>query len=730
MVCWLAACGSNKGVPPEDGGTSGNGGNAGQGNGTPGTTPKIKSGLSGTIQFARSAANYQELVYAQKDVDWSEGEVIVMPREGITEQQVQQEVAQAGGDIVARKPNTPYYLVRSRSIKKKWRKCVQDQKDARRNNRPVTYDTGESIEDIHRESNAFVQKFRAKKRLFYNVAHNYMRKPSALNERQWALKESRIEEVWSKYNTKGSANVVVAVIDTGVRTSHPNLAGRLRLQDGYDFVNDDLDGDDTPGPDNNPDEPTSSNASFHGTHVAGIVAANPSTAPLILDGVAGGVSVLPIRVLGEDGGTDFDISQGILYAAGLLELENGKKIQQRADIINLSLGGPGESPILEDAIRRATAAGVVVVAAAGNEGTSALSYPAAYSDVIAVGATGPDHAYAPYSNYGPNVDIMAPGGGENSTTDENGDSVADGILSSWVRPVSPPGDISTVTFMSGTSMAAPFVAGIIGLMKTVKPTLTLPEIRRALFENAGDTAMPSGCSNRCGRGGLDLPKLFDGLATLPAAASKIQLAQDYVVGTPDAPTVTLRLNNVGTGALEILEGESVRIHASSKVDWLTVDTVKDAQGITLTFTFNKSKIGNRSVAALVDVITNAGEIDIAGSKDYSGVVQITAAYETSDVVHVALVKATDKTPVAWTYTSQTKGWKYQFELSTVGEYLIFAGKDSDNDGMICNAGDPCGQYASLEAPKKVNFTGNGISSGLDFKVELANGSGIQLPLPK
>ena len=218
-----------------------------------------------------------------------------------------------------------------------------------------------------------------------------------------------------------------------------------------------MDGDETSGPDPNPEEPVSSYSSFHGTHVAGIVAATPS-GDFDVTGVAGGVSILPVRVLGEDGGTDFDVAQGILYAAGLLNVKvDGKqRPERRADIINLSLGGPGESPVLQDAIQRATAAGVVVIVAAGNEGTSVPSYPAAYSEVIAVGAYGAGGEYALFS-FGVNVDLMAPGVN---------------ILSSWVRY---PG-ADTMSFMSGTSMASPFVAGLVALMKSVTPGPYAPPI--------------------------------------------------------------------------------------------------------------------------------------------------------------------------------------------------------------------------------------------------------------
>jgi serine protease len=192
---------------------------------------------------------------------------------------------------------------------------------------------------------------------------------------------------------------------------YPDLQANV-LPMGYDFVDNDTD----------PEDPLVSGASLHGSHVAGIVAAVTDNGT----GVAGGgwnTKILPIRVLGASDGTSFAVAQWILYAAGL-PTSSGRVPPQPARVINLSLGSASSSSTIHEAIRRAREAGAVVVAAVGNEALrgNPLSYPAAYEEVIAVGAVGPSGQRAPYSQFHPYVDIAAPGGDQSVRR-------TDGILS-------------------------------------------------------------------------------------------------------------------------------------------------------------------------------------------------------------------------------------------------------------------------------------------------------------
>lgn len=237
--------------------------------------------------------------------------------------------------------------------------------------------------------------------------------------------------------TTGDPSVKVAVLDTGVNLSHPELQHALVA--GYDFV-DVLGGTeafygDATGVDDDPED----DLAGHGTHVAGIVAARGMAMP---KGVAPACKIMPVRVLGTVK------SQGKYVGAGLVDNINaGIKwaVDHGADVINMSLGITHEGGGLphEDAIRYASENGVTVVAASGNDGQSNLYYPGALPHVIAVGATDPGPAIAPYSTYG-KVTVCAPGSQ---------------IYSAGIK--------GGYAFASGTSQAAPFVSGLVALLKSL-----------------------------------------------------------------------------------------------------------------------------------------------------------------------------------------------------------------------------------------------------------------------
>ncbi len=237
---------------------------------------------------------------------------------------------------------------------------------------------------------------------------------------QWALNAIDAADGWSQL-PDNPQQVIVAVIDSGVMADHPDLQGRL--VPGYDFVdNDDVAQDDF----------------GHGTAVAGIIAATINNGQGIA-GIAPNAMIMPVRVLDADGiGRYSDIAQGITYAT-----DHGAKI------INLSLGGDSSSEIMTSAIDYAVAHGVQVIAAAGNNG-GAVMFPANYAPVIAVGSVDPDLQRSSFSSYGPEIDLMAPGRD---------------ILTTWKD-----GGVRT---LSGTSFAAPQVAGIAALDMAVGDSLTL-----------------------------------------------------------------------------------------------------------------------------------------------------------------------------------------------------------------------------------------------------------------
>ena len=297
-----------------------------------------------------------------------------------------------------------------------------------------------------------------------------------LYEFQWHLDQIKVEGAWAITRGQG---VVVAVIDTGVaydqdasrRLTPVRDLAQTRLVAGYDFVSDDATPLDEHG---------------HGTHVAGTIAQSTNNAYGVA-GVAPQASIMPIRVLDGSGrGNTADIAESIRWAA-----DNG------AHIINMSLGGPLPSRIMNDAVQYAVSKGVTVIAAAGNSSSRLPSYPAAYHGVISVASTQFDRTTAFYSNYGNTIDIAAPGG--NTRVDQNGDGRPDGVLQETLAH----GDITRHDFSlyMGTSMASPHAAGVAALLYS--RGVTRPDRIEAVLENSASREVPQFDRQRYGAGIMD-----------------------------------------------------------------------------------------------------------------------------------------------------------------------------------------------------------------------------------
>jgi serine protease len=278
---------------------------------------------------------------------------------------------------------------------------------------------------------------------------------------QWHYPLISLPAAWDV--TTGNATVIVAVIDTG-QFAHPDM-DPARFVPGFDFISDAANALDGDGIDGDPADPgdhaAGTASSFHGTHVAGTIGAFTNNG----SGVAGvdwTARIMPVRVLGAQGGPDFDIAQGIRFAAGLPN-DSGTVPTQRADIINMSLGGPGTSFVMQQAVADARAQGVIVVVAAGNENQDAGGFvPASFPEAVCVSAVDLQVQKAPYSNFGNAVDIAAPGG--DTSVDRDGNGFADGVLSTLADD-SGGGLVPIFKFYQGTSMATPHVAGVAGLMQ-------------------------------------------------------------------------------------------------------------------------------------------------------------------------------------------------------------------------------------------------------------------------
>jgi serine protease len=284
---------------------------------------------------------------------------------------------------------------------------------------------------------------------------------------QWHYPTIGLPAAWAV--TVGSP-VIVAVIDSGIRFDHPDLAGVT--VPGYDFLDDDPDPTD-------PGCPVNVNQNSHGTHVAGTIAAltnNRTGVAGVTWGGASGVRIMPIRVGGIPGTTDclavnmFAVYQGIYWAT-----------DRGAKVINLSLGSPNPSQAGQDAVNYALAKGVTLVAAAGNQ-DAPVSYPAAYPGVIAVSAVGCDGVITWYSNFGPEVWVAAPGGNNRVSC---GDPNTRFVWSTGFNLATGNGYAPSI----GTSMASPHVAGVAALL--ISRGFTTPQqIRQRLAETAEDLGTP------------------------------------------------------------------------------------------------------------------------------------------------------------------------------------------------------------------------------------------------
>ncbi|WP_241158432.1 S8 family peptidase [Cohnella candidum] len=287
---------------------------------------------------------------------------------------------------------------------------------------------------------------------------------------QWNLPQIDTEQGW---NVNRGSQVIVAVVDTGVQSDHPDLQGKL--VPGVNIVDSSKPPEDDVG---------------HGTHVAGIIAAQINNH----EGVAGltwYTKIMPVKALDSSGaGSTYSVAEGVIWAA-----DHG------ANVINMSLGNYAQAQFLHDAIRYANNKGVLVVAASGNDNTDRPGYPAAYPEVVAVSATDPGGGKAEYSNFGDYIDVAAPG---------------TSIASTY------PG--SRYASLSGTSMASPHVAALASLIRGANPQLSNAEVANVLRSTAVDLG-DKGKDKYYGYGQIDIR---NALRSVGGQASSLQMYPDQV----------------------------------------------------------------------------------------------------------------------------------------------------------------------------------------------------------
>ena len=319
---------------------------------------------------------------------------------------------------------------------------------------------------------------------------------------QWHLPKVGAPTAWD--TTTGASNVTVAIVDSGVQLTHPDLAGRVLA--GYDYVNNDSDPSDDNG---------------HGTAAAGVAAARGNDG-IGVAGAAWNVAILPVKVMNSSGSGSYSaIAQGITYAA-----------DRGARIINLSLGGTSSSSTLQNAVSYAWNKGSLLVAAAGNNASSATVYPAAYPNVVAVSATTPADTLASFSSYGSFVDLSAPG---------------QDITTTWTN-----GGYVTI---SGTSFSSPLTAGVAALALSRNPALSNAQLSSLLTANTDDLGA-AGYDIYFGAGRLNAAKVVAAAAPVADTAAPVTTVTSPKDGSSIAGTKSVNVSvassdNVGVTKAEL-----------------------------------------------------------------------------------------------------------------------------------------------------------------------------------
>lgn len=502
---------------------------------------------------------------------------------------------------------------------------------------------------------------------------------------QWHYESIKLPEAWD--STTGEAangeSTVVAVVDTGVYLAHEDLTSKILS--GHDFHDGDPDPDEKDG-----------SSSWHGSHVAGTIAAATNNGTGVA-GVSWAARILPVRVLGDGGGTRYNVIQGVRYAAGLSN-DSGSVPDRPADIINLSLGGGGHSSSEQSLYHELRGNNIHVVAAAGNDGSDQPMYPAAYEGVVSVSATNCQNEPASYSNYGPSITLAAPGGDT-----INCSVLGTGRVLSTVGAGSGADRSSQYGGLMGTSMAAPHVAGVIALMRAVYPALSPHELDKLLAEGRlSDDLGSAGRDDQYGYGLLNAQKAVQAATDLRDNGGQWSAR---VVAYP----ATLYLGLSSEALFELREegqGDAPPVAGLQPQDhWLAVaEESADAQGfghyrVTIDrSSFQQEDAGNHDSEIVVS-LEDGSELRIAVH------IQVGFASQAAPVYVFLLDPQTEElayqTAAEWTDSGELR---YRFERIDAGSYLLVAGSDIDGNRIVCEAGELCGAYPDNQSREAITVS--------------------------
>ncbi len=370
---------------------------------------------------------------------------------------------------------------------------------------------------------------------------------------QWNFEALDMPLVWDQQ--EGSPSVTVAVIDTGIQRNLRDFTA-TEILSGYNTIEENTDVYDGNG---------------HGTHVSGTVAQSTDNG-FGVAGMAYGVTLLPIKALGDDGsGYSSDVAEAIGYA-----------VQAGAQVINMSLGGDDFSQAIADAVANAVDQGSIIVASTGNDNEGTILYPAAYDGVIAVGATGYTNERAPYSNHGEGIDVVAPGGDQLTTflVDGYGE-----VPARIYQQVGTPGDEDSADFYGyqGTSMAAPHVSALAALLLSRNPNLTGAQVYDRITSQAEDLGVP-GYDTLYGYG------LIDPLASLQLTYYPVSDTVSSQISDSHSWAFTAYAGTVSV-ALTSEEVSLLSLTLKNEAGTLLAEGTTGESGITLSYDVSESTQG-------------------------------------------------------------------------------------------------------------------------------------------
>lgn len=515
---------------------------------------------------------------------------------------------------------------------------------------------------------------------------------------QWHYGAMDLERAWDI--STGHSDVVAAVIDTGLLAAHPELSGRIvgsaDLIDDADVAGDG-DGRDSDGEDVGDQACGASCHSHHGSHVAGTMAAATNNASQVA-GVAWDGQLLGVRALGRGGGSTFDIVGGVYWAIG--SDVDGVPVNPRpADVINMSLGGRGDSQAMNEAIAAAAAQNTIVVVAAGNDAGDAAEYtPANAPDAITVAAvshTGPSRTQvrrATYSNTGSVVDVAAPGGETGEDVDSDGNP--DGVLSTTGN---------FVTWYQGTSMAAPHVAGVAMLMKDLDPNIGAAAAKARLKEGSSSDVDCTGCGAGVVSAARTLIAMQGG-----AAGPDLVPAQSTVRAGKDVTSTRIGFKNLGGAAAS---ATLTVAGADASAVQLEQDTLNVPVGGTRLLDVTLDRTGSDEgwadvTAHFADGDASTVRLEWSGKiLERVGLVMVGAVrYEGDQVTVERIVETRD-----------VANFDYKLFNLRPGAYRVIALTDDNADGTFAD-GEGVGFFPDLTTDGLLNVTASATLTGADLTI--------------